>query len=153
MDLRARYPEPCTSLLGEGHRIYPYLLRGRVIDRPNQLWATYVTYIPMACGFMCLVAILDWRCPPCAGLDSGFYIFNSDQGCQFTSRAFTEVLEAHDVRISMDGKGCYRDNIFVEWLCHSMNYVGFDLNAFENGSHMREDLKGYFTWFNKDRPH
>jgi putative transposase len=137
MGLQAVYPRPRTSRPGEGHKIYPYLLRGRVIDRPNQVWAIDVTYIPMARGFMYLVAIMDWHSRRVLSwrvsntLDTDFCIdaleealarhgapeiFNTDQGCQFTSQALTAVLEAHDIRISMDGKGCYQDNIFVERL-------------------------------------
>ncbi|WP_373862954.1 IS3 family transposase [Halomonas halmophila] len=174
MGLKAVYPKPCASRQGEGHRIYPYLLRGRVIDRPNQVWATDVTYIPMARGFMYLVAIMDWYSRRVLAwrvsntLDADFCIdaledalarygppeiFNSDQGCQFTSEAFTEVLKAHDVRISMDGKGCYQDNIFVERLWRSVKYECVYLKAFEDGAHLRGELKRYFTWFNKERPH
>ncbi len=174
MGLQAVYPKPRTSRPDKGHRIYPYLLRDRVIDRPNQVWATDVTYIPMARGFMYLVAIMDWHSRRVLAwrvsntLDTDFCIdaleealthhgspeiFNTDQGCQFTSKAFTEVLAAHDVRISMDGKGCYQDNIFVERLWRSVKYECVYLKAFENGVHLREDLKRYFTWYNMNRPH
>ncbi|MFI9653071.1 IS3 family transposase [Guyparkeria sp. GHLCS8-2] len=174
MGLQAVYPKPRTSRPDKGHRIYPYLLRDRVIDRPNQVWATDVTYIPMARGFMYLVAIMDWHSRRVLAwrvsntLDTDFCIdaleealthhgspeiFNTDQGCQFTNKAFTEVLAAHDVRISMDGKGCYQDNIFVERLWRSVKYECVYLKAFENGVHLREDLKRYFTWYNMNRPH
>ena len=163
-----------TSRPGVGHRIYPYLLRGRVIDRPNQVWATDITYIPLARGFMYLVAIMDWHSRRVLAwrvsntLDTDFCIdaleealacygkpeiFNTDQGCQFTSQSFTEVLEAHDVRISMDGKGCYQDNIFVERLWRSVKYECVYLKAFESGAHLRRDLKRYFAWYNTERPH
>lgn len=174
MGLQAIYPKPCTSRPDVGHRIYPYLLRGRVIDRPNQVWATDITYIPLARGFMYLVAIMDWHSRRVLAwrvsntLDTDFCIdaleealarygkpeiFNTDQGCQFTSQAFTEVLEAHDVRISMDGKGCYQDNIFVERLWRSVKYECVYLKAFESGAHLRRDLKCYFAWYNTERPH
>ena len=174
MGLQAIYPKPCTSRPGMGHRIYPYLLRGRVIDRPNQVWATDITYIPLARGFMYLVAIMDWHSRRVLAwrvsntLDTDFCIdaleealarygkpeiFNTDQGCQFTSQAFTEVLEAHDVRISMDGKGCYQDNIFVERLWRSVKSECVYLKAFESGAHLRRDLKCYFAWYNTERPH
>ncbi|WP_087721113.1 IS3 family transposase, partial [Salinicola salarius] len=174
MGLQAVYPRPRTSRPGEGHRIYPYLLRGRVINRPNQVWAADVTYLPMARGFMYLVVIMDWHSRRVLAwrisntLDTDFCVdaledalarhgspevFNTDQGCQFTSKAFTDVLEAHEVRISMDGKGCYQDNIFVERLWRSVKYECVYLKAFENGAHLREDLKRYFAWYNRDRPH
>ena len=174
MGLHAVYPKPRTSQSGVGHRVYPYLLRDRVIDRPNQVWATDVTYIPMARGFMYLVAIMDWHSRRVLAwrvsntLDTDFCIdaleealerygppsiFNSDQGCQFTSQAFTEVLKAHGVRISMDGKGCYRDNIFVERLWRSVKYECVYLKAFEDGAHLRRELRKYFTWYNRQRPH
>ncbi len=150
------------------------MLRGRVIDRPNQVWATDITYIPLARGFMYLVAIMDWHSRRVLAwrvsntLDTDFCIdaleealacygkpeiFNTDQGCQFTSQSFTEVLEAHDVRISMDGKGCYQDNIFVERLWRSVKYECVYLKAFESGAHLRGDLKRYFAWYNTERPH
>ncbi|XAW61329.1 IS3 family transposase (plasmid) [Halomonas sp. Bachu 37] len=174
MGLHAVYPKPRTSRPGVGHRVYPYLLRDRVIDRPNQVWATDVTYVPMARGFMYLVAIMDWHSRRVLAwrvsntLDTDFCIdaleealdrygppdiFNSDQGCQFTSRAFTEVLESHGVRISMDGKGCYRDNIFVERLWRSVKYECIYLKAFEDGAHLRQELRAYFAWYNHHRPH
>jgi len=148
MGLQAVYPRPRTNRPGEGHRIYPYLLRGRVINRPNQVWAADVTYLPMARGFMYLVVIMDWHSRRVLAwrisntLDTDFCVdaledalarhgspevFNTDQGCQFTSKAFTDVLEAHEVRISMDGKGCYQDNIFVERLWRSVKELSSSL--------------------------
>ncbi|WP_371258969.1 IS3 family transposase [Ectothiorhodospira sp. BSL-9] len=174
MGLHAVYPRPRTSRPGEGHQIYPYLLRDLVIDRPNQVWATDVTFIPMARGFMYLVAIMDWHSRRVLSwrvsntLDTDFCIdaleealarhgrpeiFNTDQGCQFTSKAFTQVLKDHKIQISMDGKGCYQDNIFVERLWRSVKYECVYLKAFDNGVHLRQDLKQYFTWYNAERPH
>ena len=137
MGLRALYPKPRTSQLGVGHTVYPYLLRGLSIERPNQVWATDICSIPMAHGFMYLVAIMDWYSRRVLAwrvsntFDSDFCvetledalthygppaIFNTDQGAQFTSQAFTAVLKAHAVAISMDGKGRWVDNVFVERL-------------------------------------
>ncbi|MBZ5875249.1 IS3 family transposase [Chromohalobacter salexigens] len=174
MGLQAIYPRPRTSLPGKGHRIYPYRLRGLTIDRPNQVWATDISYIPLARGFMYLVAVMDWHSRRVLSwrvsntLDTDFCIdaleealsrhgppeiFNTDQGCQFTSQAFTDVLEAHGVTISMDGKGCYRDNIFVERLWRSVKYECVYLKAFKDGAQLKEELGHYFTWYNQERPH
>ena len=143
MDLRAQYPKRNLSPANQGHKVYPYLLRDLTIDRPNQVWATDVTYIPMARGFMYLVAIMDWHSRKVLSwrvsntLDVSFCvdaleealetygtpeIFNTDQGSQFTSEAFTGVLKHHGIRISMDGKGRWVDNVFVERLWRSVKY-------------------------------
>lgn len=174
MGLQAVYPRPRTSLPGKGHRIYPYRLRGLTIDGPNQVWATDISYIPLARGFMYLVAVMDWHSRRVLSwrvsntLDTDFCIdaleealarhgppeiFNSDQGCQFTSQAFTGVLEAHGVQISMDGKGCYRDNIFVERLWRSVKHECVYLKAFKDGAHLKRELRDYFIWYNQERPH
>lgn len=174
MGLQAIYPRPRTSLPGKGHRIYPYRLRGLTIDRPNQVWATDVSYLPLARGFMYLVAVMDWHSRRVLSwrvsntLDTDFCvdaleealtrheppeIFNTDQGCQFTSQAFTGVLEAHGVQISMDGRGCYQDNIFVERLWRSVKYECVYLKAFEDGAHLKRELRDYFAWYNRERPH
>ena len=170
MGLEAIYPKPRTSQPGEGHKIYPYLLKGLTINRP----ATDLTYIPMERGFMYLVAIMDWYSRRVLAwrlsntMDADFCvdaleealdrygapdIFNSDQGSQFTSEAFTGVLRHHGVRISMDGKGCYRDNIFVERLWRSVKYECVYLKAFDNAAQLRQELKGYFQLYNSERPH
>lgn len=174
MGLQAVYPRPRTSLPGDGHKIYPYLLKDLVIDRPNQVWATDITYIPMARGFMYLIAIMDWHSRRVLSwrvsntMEADFCvdaleealerygkpdIFNTDQGSQFTSEAFTEALNKHDVRISMDGKGCYRDNIFVERLWRSVKYECVYLKAFDDATHLKQELTIWFEWYNTERPH
>ncbi|MET4694387.1 putative transposase [Endozoicomonas sp. NE40] len=174
MGLEAIYPKPRTSQPGMGYKIYPYLLKELVIDRPNQIWATDLTYIPMERGFMYLIAIMDWYSRRVLAwrvsntMDADFCvdaleealnrygapeIFNSDQGSQFTSDAFTGVLKKHNVRISMDGKGCYRDNIFVERLWRSVKYECVYLKAFDNGAQLKQELKSYFQLYNSERPH
>ena len=143
MGLSALYRKPRTSQPGAGHKVYPYLLKGLSIERPNQVWASDICYIPMAQGFMYLVAILDWYSRRVLAwrvsntFDSDFCvealedalihyrppaIFNTDQGAQFTSQAFTTVLKAHAVAISMDGKGRWVDNVFVERFWRSVKY-------------------------------
>jgi len=174
MGLQAIYPKPRTSQPGEGHKIYPYLLRELTIERPNQVWATDITYIPMARGFMYLIAIMDWHSRRVLSwrlsntMDADFCvdaledalqrygkpeIFNTDQGSQFTSEAFTNVLIKNGVRISMDGKGCYRDNIFVERLWRSVKYECVYLKAFDDAAHLRQELTTWFAWYNAERPH
>ena len=150
MDLAAQYPKRNLSLANQAHKVYPYLLRGLVIDRPNQVWATDITYIPMARGFVYLVAIMDWYSRKVLSwrvsntLDTSFCvdaleeaieacgapeIFNTDQGSQFTSEEFTGVLKRHDIRISMDGKGRWVDNVFVERLWRSVKCEDVYLKA------------------------
>ncbi|TDA95452.1 IS3 family transposase [Halomonas marinisediminis] len=159
---------------GKEHRIYPYRLRGLTIDRPNQVWATDISYLPLTRGFMYLVAVMDWHSRRVLSwqvsntLDTDLCvdaleealaryglpeIFNSDQGCQFTSQAFTNVLEGHGVAISMDGKSCYRDNIFVEQLWRRVMYECVYLTAFEDGTHLKRAMRNYFAWYNRERPH
>lgn len=174
MGLRALYPRKRTSQPRRGHKIYPYLLRDLTIDRPNQAWATDISYIPMAKGFMYLVAVIDWHTRKVLSwrlsntMDTDFCIealeealqrfgspdiFNTDQGCQFTSEAFTGVLKAHDIAISMDGKGRWVDNVFVERLWRSVKYEDVYLNAYENPSQLRAGLTRYFTFYNTQRRH
>ena len=174
MGLEAIYPRPRTSQPGEGHKVYPYLLKELIIDRPNQVWATDLTYIPMERGFMYLVAIMDWCSRRVLAwrvsntMDADFCvdaleealdrygapeIFNSDQGSQFTSDAFTGALQKHSVKISMDGKGCYRDNIFVERLWRSVKYECVYLKAFDNAVQLKQELKSYFQLYNSERFH
>ena len=174
MGLRALYPRPRTSLPGAGHTVYPYLLRGLSIARPNQVWATDICYIPMARGFMYLVAIMDWYSRRVLAwrvsntLDSDFCvealeealaregaptIFNTDQGAQFTSAAFTAVLKAHAVAISMDGKGRWVDNVFVERLWRSVKYEDIYLHAYETPAALRAGLTEYFRFYNGQRRH
>jgi len=173
MGLRAIYRRPRTSQPGSGHKIYPYLLNGLQITRPNQVWAADITYIPMARGFLYLVAIIDvysryvlsWRLSNT--LDADFCtealaealrkgkpeIFNTDQGVQFTSEAFTELLQKHEVRISMDGKGSYNDNIFIERLWRSVKYEEVYLKDYQDGRDARIGIGEYFRFYNNERPH
>jgi putative transposase len=173
MGLKAIYRCPRTSRPTPGHRIYPYLLRGMKITRPNQVWAADITYIPMARGFLYLVAIIDWYSRYVLSwrlsntLEAGFCIealqealkkgkpeiFNTDQGSQFTSEAFTGLLESHGVRISMDGKGSYNDNLFIERLWRSVKYEEVYLKAYQDGKDARVSLGKYFWFYNTERIH
>jgi len=174
MGIESLSPKPGTSRRQPRHPVYPYLLRGVTIDRPNQVWATDITYIPMARGYMYLVAIMDWATRKVLSwrisntLDTRFCvealkealfkygapeIFNSDQGCQFTSEAFTSVLKTWNVRISMDGKGRFKDNIFIERLWRTLKYERIYLKTYETGAELSKDLTDWFTWYNKNRKH
>jgi len=174
MGLRSIAPSPNTSQPHPAHKVYPYRLRGLDIMRPNQVWAADLTYVPMARGCMYLVAIIDWysrrvlawrvsnslhshACVEALAAAIDRYgapeIFNTDQGVQFTSEAFTGSLKQHGIRISMDGKGCYRDNIFVERLWRSVKYECLYIHAFADGRALRQGLKQYFDWYNNERPH
>jgi len=173
MGIRAIYRRPRTSTPAPGHKVYPYLLRDLVITRPNQVWAADITYIPMSRGFLYLVAIIDWysRCVLSwrlsNTLDAGFCvdaleealskgmpeIFNTDQGSQFTGEAFTRLLERHGVKISMDGKGSYNDNLFIERLWRTVKYEEVYLKAYRDGREARISLGEYFRFYNTRRPH
>lgn len=174
MGLMAVYPKKRTSQPGIGHKIYPYLLRALKVMRPRQVYAADITYIPMAKGFLYLVAVIDWYSRKVLSyrlsntLDSSFCveavqeaidvygapeIFNTDQGSQFTSEAFTDVLKAHDVRISMDGKGRWLDNVFVERLWRSLKYEEVYLKAYESVAEARRLIGAYFRYFNTERGH
>jgi len=174
MGLAALYPKRNLSLANQAHKVYPYLLRGLAIDRPNQVWATDVTYIPMARGFVYLVAIMDWYSRRVLSwrvsntLDTSFCvdalneaietygtpdIFNTDQGSQFTSEDFTGVLKQHDIRISMDGKGRWVDNVFVERLWRSVKYEEVYLKAYDSIGDARDSLGSYFAFYNAKRRH
>ena len=173
MGLKAIYRHPRTSKATPGHRIYPYLLEGMEITRPNQVWAADITYIPMTRGFLYLVTIMDWYSRYVISwrlsntLDVDFCvealeealrggrpdIFNTDQGSQFTSEAFTELLKQHGIRISMDGKGRYRDNIFVERLWRTVKYEEVYLKAYQDGRDARNGIREYFRFYNYQRPH
>jgi putative transposase len=173
MGLKAIYRRPRTSKPAPGHKIYPYLLGGVKITRPNQVWAADITYIPMARGFLYLVAIIDWysRYVLCwrlsNTLDADFCaealeealgkgrpdIFNTDQGSQFTSEAFTGLLEQHGIRISMDGKGSYNDNLFIERLWRSVKYEEVYLKAYQDSRDTRIGLGNYLRFYNTERPH
>ena len=173
MGLQAIYRRPRTSQPGLGHKVYPYLLGSMEVTRPNQVWAADITYIPMARGFLYLVAIIDWNSPYVVAwrlsntLDADFCVealedalakgkpevFNTDQGSQFTSEGFTGVLDQHGVRISMDGKGRYADNIFVERLWRTVKYEEVYLKAYFNGREAKDGLEAYFHFYNTQRPH
>ncbi len=174
MGIHAIYREPKTSAPHPAHRIYPYLLKGLTIDRPNQCWATDITYIPMRRGFVYLVAIMDWAtrkvlahrvsismstdfCVEALEEAIAKYgrpeIFNTDQGSQFPSAEFTGVLKAHEIRISMDGKGRWVDNVFVERLWRSVKYDHVYLHAYESVSDAKQQLATYFNFYNTRRPH
>jgi putative transposase len=176
MGISALYRKPRTSAPGSSttHRVYPYLLRNLVIDTPNQVWATDITYIPMAKGFVYLAAIMDWAsrrvlawrisntlttdfCVEALNEALAKYgspdIFNTDQGAQFTSAEFTGVLESHGVRISMDGVGRWRDNVFVERLWRSVKYEEVYLHAYGSVAEAKQRLGVYFDFYNRIRPH
>jgi putative transposase len=175
MDIHAVYPgNKGTSKPNKAHRIYPYLLRDIEINRSNQAWCTDITYLPMARGFAYLVAIMDWHSRKVLSwrvsnvMDADFCIealneaidrygvpeiFNTDQGAQFTSRAFTDVLKLHDIRISMDGKGRWIDNVFIERLWRSVKYEEVYLHAYESLIEARNGLEKYFEFYNTKRKH
>ena len=174
MGLAAVYQRPRTTIPQKDHVIYPYLLRDIVIDRPNQVWCTDITYIPMRRGFMYLVAVMDWASRKVLSwrlsstMEAEFCIealeealakygkpetFNTDQGSQFTSPCFTGVLKAADIKISMDGKGRWMDNVFIERLWRSCKYECVYLNAFETGSEARKGLGEWIEFYNARRPH
>jgi putative transposase len=174
MGIAAIYRRPNTSKPAPGHKIYPYLLRGKKIERPNQVWAMDITYIPMARGFVYLAAVVDWfsrrvlshrvsitmeadfcveALEEALGRHGRPEIFNTDQGSQFTSIEFTEVLIEHSVAISMDGKGAWRDNVFVERLWRSIKYEEVYLRAYASVADARASIGRYLDFFNTGRPH
>jgi putative transposase len=174
MGLEAIYPRPRTSRPHPEHKVYPYRLRDVDINRPNQVWATDITYIPMSRGFMYLVAVMDWHSRKVLSfkvsntLDSDFCvealqealrlydppeIFNTDQGTQFTSKDFTETLKSRGITISMDGKGRVRDNIFIERLWWTVKHQYLYQHAFDTGSQLRAGLKYWFEFYNSQRSH
>jgi len=173
MGLEAVYPKPNLSKANPEHKIYPYLLRGVKIGQVNQVWSTDITYIPMEKGFMYLVAVMDWysrfvlawqlsnslEVDFCLdALEASFQygqpaIFNSDQGSQFTSTAFTERLLKKEIRVSMDGRGRALDNIFIERLWRNVKYEYVYLNAPANGKELWRGIHDYFTRYNYQRPH
>lgn len=174
MGIAAVCPQPGTSRRHRAHLVYPYLLRHRTITRPNDVWAMDITYIPMAHGFVYLAAVMDWASRRVLSwrvsitLDSTFCIaaleeaiarygcptiMNTDQGAQFTSAAFTGALLDHGIRISMDGRGCWRDNIFVERLWRSLKYEEVYLHGYDSVSAATSGISRYFTLYNSRRPH
>ena len=174
MGIEALYRKPRTTRRHPEHRVYPYLLREMDVCQPNQVWAMDITYIPMARGFVYLAAVLDWYSRRVLAwrvsisMDTAFCIeaveeaierhgtpeiFNTDQGSQFTSLAFTKLLKHHDIRISMDGKGSWRDNVFVERLWRSVKYEEVYLKAYETVSEVKVGLGNYLRFYNGRRPH
>jgi len=168
------YPKPRTSRPHPEHKVYPYLLRDLSINRPNQVWAADITYIPMSRGFMYLVAVMDWHSRKILSwrvsntLESEFCIealeeallrygkpeiFNTDQGSQFTSQGFVGLLESHGIQVSMDGRGRVQDNIFIERLWWTIKYHYLYLHAFDNGTELRRGLHQWVGFYNQDRPH
>jgi putative transposase len=174
MGMEALYRRPRTTKPEPGHTIYPYLLRGMAITRPNQVWAMDITYIPMARGFVYLAVVLDWFSRRVLSwrlsitMEATFCIealedalarhgkpeiFNTDQGSQFTGAAFTSVLAKNQIAISMDGKGAWRDNVFVERLWRSVKYEEVYLRAYESVSQARASIGRYLDFYNGRRPH
>ena len=174
MGITALYRRPNTSKKAPGNTIYPYLLRTLAITRSNHVWAMDITYIPMARGFVYLAAVIDWHSRRVLAwrlsisMDTAFCteaveeaiakygkpeIFNTDQGSQFTSSAFTGLLLEHGIRISMDGKGCWRDNVFIERVWRSIKYEEVYLHAYETVSAAREGIGRYINFYNTRRPH
>jgi putative transposase len=174
MGIEALYRRPRTTTPELGHKIYPYLLRGLEITRPNQVWAMDITYIPMARGFVYLAVVLDWfsrrvlswrlsitmEASFCiAALEDALArhgkpdIFNTDQGSQFTGAAFIGVLADSGITISMDGKGAWRDNVFVERLWRSIKYEEVYLRAYESVGEARSSIGRYLDFYNGKRPH
>lgn len=174
LGLVAMVPGPNTSKAHPEHKVYPYLLRGLQIDRPNQVWSTDITYIRLAHGFVYLVAIIDWYSRKVLSwrlsntMDTGFCIdalqqaiqtygkpeiFNSDQGAQFTSTDFTQILRDHEILISMDGRGRALDNIFVERLWRSVKYEDIYLKRYERMPELWVGLNEYFAFYNEKRKH
>jgi putative transposase len=174
MGIEALYRRPRTTKPEPGHKIYPYLLRGKEITRPNQVWAMDITYIPMARGFVYLAVVLDWASRRVLSwrvsitMEAAFCvetledalakhgkpeIFNTDQGSQFTGAAFTGVLADNGIAISMDGKGAWRDNVFVERLWRSVKYEEVYLKAYESVGEARTSIGRYLDFYNRRRPH
>jgi putative transposase len=174
MGVEAIYRRPNTSKPAPGHKIYPYLLRNLAVTRPNQLWASDITSVPVARGFMYLVAIVDWFSRKVLAwrlsitLSADFCVealeealarhgkpevFNTDQGSQFTSTDFTEVLKDAEIAISMDGKGAWRDNVFVERLWRTVKYEEVYLRAYAGVTQARASIGRYLSFYNGKRPH
>jgi putative transposase len=174
MGIEALYRRPRTTKPEPGHKIYPYLLRGIEITRPNQVWAMDITYIPMARGFVYLAVVLDWFSRRVLSwrlsitMEASFCIetledalarhgrpdiFNTDQGSQFTGQAFTAALAGNGIAISMDGKGAWRDNVFVERLWRSVKYEEVYLRAYDSVGEARTSIGRYLGFYNSRRPH
>src|SRR5450755_2933531 len=174
MGIEALYRRPRTTKPEPGHKIYPYLLRGKEITRPNHVWAMDITYVPMARGYVYLAVVMDWASRRVLSwrvsitMEAAFCvetlqdalvkygkpeIFNTDQGSQFTGAAFTGVLADNGIAISMDGKGAWRDNVFVERLWRSVKYEEVYLRAYDNVGEARTSIGRYLDFYNRRRPH
>jgi putative transposase len=174
MGIEALYQKPKTSKKHPGHAVYPYLLRGRIIDRANQVWALDTTYIPMAKGYVYLTAVVDWASRKLLAakiaitleavhavevLQEAFdrygtpEIVNTDQGSQFTAYEFVETVKAHGCQLSMDGRGAWRDNIFIERLWKTIKYERVYLYAYDSVGEARTSIMDYLAWYNQARPH
>ena len=174
MGIEALYQKPKTSKKHPGHEVYPYLLRGRIIDRANQVWALDTTYIPMAKGYVYLTAVVDWASRKVLAakiaitleavhavevLQEAFdrygtpEIVNTDQGSQFTAYEFVETVKAHGCQFSMDGRGAWRDNIFIERLWKTIKYERVYLYAYDSVGEARTSIMDYLAWYNQARPH
>jgi putative transposase len=174
MGLAAIYPKPTTSQGHPAHKVYPYLLRDLVIERPNQVWCAAITSLPMARGFVYRVAVMDWFSRRVLAwrlsisMDAAFWvdalqdamaryrqpeIFNTDQGVRFTSAGFREALESRSLRISMDGKGRFLDNIFIERLWRSLKYEEVFIKAYGSVIEARRGIGGWLSFYNEERPH
>jgi putative transposase len=176
MGIAALGPKPRTTTPapGRGHKVYPYLLRGLAIDRPNQVWAADITYLPIGRGFLYLVAVIDWATRAVLSwrlsntMEAGFCvaaleealarfgrpaIFNTDQGSQFTSAAFTGTLAAAGIGISMDGRGRWMDNVFIERLWRSLKYEDVYLKGYADGREAKAGIAAWFAFYNEVRPH
>lgn len=174
MGIEAIYQKPRTSSSNPEHKVYPYLLKGIEVNRPNQVWCTDITYIPIKRSFLYLIAVMDWYSKKVLSwrlsntLDTHFCvealeealiknpapeIFNTDQGAQFTSYEFTSVLKEHDIKISMDGKGRWMDNVFIERLWRSLKYECVYLKSFADGVQARTEIGSWLDFYNTSRPH
>ena len=174
MSIEALAPQPGTSKRAPGHKVYPYLLRKLAIERSNQVWALDTTYIPMAKGFVYLTCVIDWvsrkvlaakvaitleACHAVDVLNEAFarygrpQIVNTDQGSQFTANDFVKAVKAQGCQLSMDGKGAWRDNVFVERFWKSLKYERVYLHAYDSVSQARESIMDYIDWYNHKRPH
>jgi putative transposase len=174
MGIQSVAPKPFTSIPRKGHKVYPYLLGGLDINRPDQVWCSDITYLRMPGGFVYLTAVMDWHSRYVLSwelsvtMDDDFCvsalnsairkhgtpeIFNTDQGSQYTGEAFTNVLKNNDIRISMDGKGRFMDNIFIERLWRSLKYEEIYLKEYSTVKELSQELKTYFEFYNFERPH
>lgn len=175
MGVEAVYRRPRTSVPHPGHKTYPYLLRDRNVDHPDEVWCADITYIPMERGFAYLVAVMDWKSRAVLGwklsntLEGAFCrealveavacagkcpkIFNTDQGCQFTSQSWVELLESHGIRVSMDGRGRWMDNVFIERLWRAVKHEGVYLWSYDNLHELEAALVRWFEAYNHYKPH